>query len=248
MCRALLPHTGTSVCPVTVPSISISPDHSAVLNCALSAFFLNRDSFLHEIYNLPLDIIPTSLLKGFLDIVGRSAISTVNSSMATGAVPSCFIHTMGLPLVKIIQFSAVSDPSPYCWFCTLHYMCFWNSMNTHGNQYRFRSSLFGNNFSLTVGSDCTVLFPIDFSAAFNMVTSCHHNWLSWAWGCCKQHCPGLTHVITEGQSHSGNFSSVLSRISRGVPWGSVQNKSLFRFSLLHHWLILLKQFISLWTC
>lgn len=56
----------------------------------LWVLFLNRDSFLHEIYNLPLDITPTSLLQGFFDTVCPSVISTVNSFMATGAVLSCF--------------------------------------------------------------------------------------------------------------------------------------------------------------
>lgn len=88
-------------------------------SAALSSFSLNKDCFLHEIYNLPLDITPTSLLKGFLDIVGPSVICTVNSSMATGAVASCFIHAMGLPLLKMIPFSEVSDPFPYCCFCSV---------------------------------------------------------------------------------------------------------------------------------
>lgn len=80
----------TSVCPKHVPYTLTSLWGSAECRVALSSIFLKRDPLLHQIYNLPLDIIPTSLLKGILDIVCLSVISTVNSSAATWAVsPSC---------------------------------------------------------------------------------------------------------------------------------------------------------------
>lgn len=84
-------------CPTTVPDHFYFTGNfcSAKLLWALS-FVLNRGCFLHKNYNLPLDIIPTGLLKGFLDIVSPSVISTVNSSMATGAIPSRFVHSTRL--------------------------------------------------------------------------------------------------------------------------------------------------------
>lgn len=148
-----------------------------LLQAALSSFFLNRDCLLHQIYNLPLDIIPTSLLKGFLDIVCPSVISTVNSSTATGAVSPCFMHAMILPLVKMIQFSAVSDPFPlYCSFCTQNCcMCLscsvWMVTTYMEICLVFRSWLIWGNVFLTLGSDYAVLFLVDFKAAFNMVNN-----------------------------------------------------------------------------
>lgn len=68
----------------------ILPSMDACMSCKspLHFFwaFLNRDSFIHEFYNLPLDITPTSLLKALLDIACPCVIFTVNSSNATGAI------------------------------------------------------------------------------------------------------------------------------------------------------------------
>lgn len=68
------------------------PSLSAPYKCPLHfrALFLNRDSFIHEFYNLPLDITPRSLLKAILDIACPCVISTVNSSNATGAIAVLF--------------------------------------------------------------------------------------------------------------------------------------------------------------
>lgn len=65
------------------------PRMDTCVNCKCPLHFwalLNRDSFIHEFYNLPLDITPTSLPKALLDIVCPCVIFTVNSSNATGAV------------------------------------------------------------------------------------------------------------------------------------------------------------------
>lgn len=61
----------------------IRPCVDACMSC--KSPLLNRDSFIHEFHNLPLDIPPTSLLKALLDIACPCVIFTVNSSTATGA-------------------------------------------------------------------------------------------------------------------------------------------------------------------
>ncbi len=167
----------------------------------LSSFFLNRDCVLHEIYNLPLDITPISLLKGFLDIVGPGVISTVNSSMATGAVASCFTHTMGLFLLKMTPFSEVSEPFPYFCFCSVWVVtthCIWKSVWSQELAH-LRQPFPDCWFWLC----CS--FPRRLQGCHQYGKSCHYNWLSWAWGWCEQHCPGLAHVITEKHNHLGIF-------------------------------------------
>ncbi len=47
-----------------------------------------------------LDVIPTKLLKQSFDAVGPSILAIVNSSLATGAVPSCFKHAIVQLLLK----------------------------------------------------------------------------------------------------------------------------------------------------
>ena len=48
----------------------------------------------------PLDIIPTAFLKDVFDVAGPSILSIINSSLATGTVPTCFKHAVVQPLLK----------------------------------------------------------------------------------------------------------------------------------------------------
>lgn len=87
------------------------PSLSVPYKCPLhfQALFLNRDSFIHEFYNLPLDITPRSLLKAILDIAWPCVISTVNSFNATGAIAVLFQHARGRPRAKVIKISTALD-------------------------------------------------------------------------------------------------------------------------------------------
>lgn len=48
----------------------------------------------------PLDTVPTALLKQVFHTVGPSILSIINSSLATGTVPTCFKHAVVQPLLK----------------------------------------------------------------------------------------------------------------------------------------------------
>ncbi|KAK0137231.1 hypothetical protein N1851_026575 [Merluccius polli] len=48
----------------------------------------------------PLDVVPPALLKDVFDIAGPSILSIINSSLATGTVPTCFKHAVVQPLLK----------------------------------------------------------------------------------------------------------------------------------------------------
>lgn len=122
------------------------PLHVLLSGCPeqLWALFLNRDWFLHKIYNLPLDITPTSPPKGFLDIVCPSVIFTVNSSMATGAVASCFINAKACLFIKRQNFKLLQTHFHINTVCVQAFVC-------------FRTWLILTLF-LTAGSYCAVLF------------------------------------------------------------------------------------------
>ncbi|KAF7658642.1 hypothetical protein LDENG_00009560 [Lucifuga dentata] len=47
-----------------------------------------------------LDIVPSTILKKDVDIIGPSVLSIVNSSLGTGCVPDCFKQATTTPLLK----------------------------------------------------------------------------------------------------------------------------------------------------
>ena len=216
-----------------------------------------------------LDIVPTPLLKQVFNIIGPSLLSIINSSLATGVVPSCFKHAVIQPLLKKSNLDP-TKPSNYRPISKLNfqskvlekvillqlspYLCENNILDPFQSGFRpghsTETALVKVLNDLLLADDdhkCSVLLLLDLSAAFDTVD--HTILLDRL----KQGA-GITGTALmwfasylRNRSFAvtiGNCSSRSVPLSCGVPQGSILGPILFSLYMLPLGLIIQKHNIS----
>ena len=205
----------------------------------------------------PLDIIPSTLLKEVINTAGPSVLSIINSSLATGNVPTCFKQAVVQPLLK----KPNSDPSLPCNYRPISKLPFLSKVLEkvilnqlipyllHNNITETFQSGFKANHStesalLKVQNDllrttdlgnCAILLLLDLSAAFDTVDHqilLHR--LQYNTGINNTALAWFASYLSDRSFtvNIGNFSPPPASLSCGVPQGSILGPILFSIYML----------------
>lgn len=205
----------------------------------------------------PVDILPTSLLLKSIHLLGPCLVSILNLPLQLGQVPSCFKHAVVQPLLKKNNLDAASFRN-YRPISKLPFLSkilekvvanqLHNVLDSHNIFDKFQSGFRTNHSTETAllrvsndilmaadGGKCSVLVPLDLSAAFDTVDHCTLidrlkasvgitgsalNWFS-------------SYLSDRSFSVSiGTYMSDSAPLSCGVPQGSVLGPLLFSLYML----------------